>query len=61
MYEVVKHEGSDARASPLRVGEDEGNVSLVILDIGHEKSEAHNALPVQHNTAEVWILQAFGD
>ncbi len=43
--EVVEHKGGDAGATPLRVREEERDVRLVVLDVGHEEREADHKLP----------------
>ncbi len=56
LYEMVEHEGADASPSPLGVCEDEGNICLIVLDIRNQEGKPNHKLPVQHHTAEVWVL-----
>ena len=60
LYEVVEHEGGDAGSTPLGVRKDERYVRLVVLDVRHHERKADDALPVENDTAEVWILETLG-
>ena len=45
LNEVVEHEGGDAGTSPLWVGEDEGDVGLVVLHIRYHEGKGHHHFP----------------
>ena len=60
LNEMVNHEGGDASTAPLWMREEEGDVSFVALHVRNHKREADDALPVQHDATEVWILKTLG-
>ena len=61
LHEVVQHELGDARPPPLRVREQERDVGLQLVLVGHQEREAHDDLAVHGDHSEVGILEALRD
>ena len=57
---MVQHKPRDTGPSPLGVRENKRDVRLVIRDVRNHEGETDDALPVEYNAAEIWVLQAFG-
>ena len=57
LYKVVEHEASNTSPSPLRVGEDEGDVRLVVLDIRNHESKAYHKTPATNNKYYSTVIQ----
>jgi len=56
LYEMVEHEGCDVGAAPLGVGEDMGDVRLIVFYVWHHKRKPDHNLPATHT---VQVLNIF--
>lgn len=56
LNEMVDHERGDARSPPLRMHQQERDVSLVVFHIRHHEAKTNHDLLVKHHDTEVWVL-----
>ena len=45
---MIEHEGCDVGAAPLGVGEDMGDVRLIVFYVWHHKRKPDHNLPATH-------------
>lgn len=56
---MIEHKGSDARTAPLGPREDEGDVGLVAVGVGHEEGTADRQPLVGRHATVLGVLQSF--
>ena len=58
---MVEHELCDSDSPPFRVSEDERDVRVAVRNVGNHERERDDDAAVEDDTAEVGILEAFGN